>query len=797
MASKKSLASLADQIRGANKSQMESGDRFVGDGIVVGEDGMFRVVEEKADEKEKKLFARKAKSYDKKKAEEEKDKPKFADIEALAKKEQEEEAAQASESQAENAARVERLDRKEEVREESRKEEKKKDDKKTEKHRKESIGLLRMIARGAGGVAWKGVQVADEGLSTVSPLYGAARKIPAVAGNAVGGVLDALSMVFPTLLAARGAAGAVGNVLSPLKEGWQEGRNYQDERKKHWTEHWKNRKEKFEREDEEDQTPIEDGDDETLDYLKKIYEVLAKGDTRDEHSQRIESRERRERVEKEREEKHDAPVQQAHETLRRRGHLLHNLSDMAQIGGAFGGRRRGGRNLGRRLFQLLGFGAVVAAIGPVVSALAGVGSAFAGVGAAISLVLGGGAALIGVMNTVGTGIISLATSVGNFFTRIGGGIARFFSGIANNPIIRRIIGPIGGIIGLEELNNRIDGLQDGQEELDQLFDSYDNAYRRRWARNEMERFNNSVEYSERQYGRNSPEAVRERNTRLRFYEEHRSYLEEEPGMPAPDDAFVPLMPEAFAPHAPMAAAGGIDHSPETAVNTSIPQEGRALLDTIASTESPGYNVNYGGGLFHSYADHPRNPVPITSGPHRGNVSSAAGRYQFIQDTWDGIAAELGLTDFSPANQDIAAWHLAQQTYNTRTGRDLLADLRSGDESRRSQIARTLAATWTSLPSGIEAASGGQSRFSNTYQSSLQRIQSSTAASRQAAMDSSQALMTHMDRASAARITTPIMNSTSRGGTTVNNNTVVNTTSQATDPSIMTQTNLIHSKGLVQ
>lgn len=98
-----------------------------------------------------------------------------------------------------------------------------------------------------------------------------------------------------------------------------------------------------------------------------------------------------------------------------------------------------------------------------------------------------------------------------------------------------------------------------------------------------------------------------------------------------------------------------------------------VLDKIASGESPGYNVLYGGETFSGFADHPRKKIPLDD----GNYSSAAGRYQFIAPTWDEQAKRLGLKDFSPANQDLAAWDLAARTYGNKTGRALLDDVWSG------------------------------------------------------------------------------------------------------------------------
>jgi muramidase (phage lysozyme) len=144
--------------------------------------------------------------------------------------------------------------------------------------------------------------------------------------------------------------------------------------------------------------------------------------------------------------------------------------------------------------------------------------------------------------------------------------------------------------------------------------------------------------------------------------------------------------------------------PGGAVNSALPPEARGLLDTIARTESAGrYNVRYGGATdktFQDFTDHPRVAEPITSGPDVGKTSSAAGRYQFIGSTWDQQAKKLGLKDFSPANQDAAAWDLAQTEYKSKTGKDLLTTLKSGDTS---DVLTSLSGQWSSLPGGRQPA----------------------------------------------------------------------------------------------
>lgn len=117
---------------------------------------------------------------------------------------------------------------------------------------------------------------------------------------------------------------------------------------------------------------------------------------------------------------------------------------------------------------------------------------------------------------------------------------------------------------------------------------------------------------------------------------------------------------------------------------------QSILDRIASGESSGagYNQLFGGYQFTSFRDHPRIPIPI---PGSSQVSTAAGRYQITAPTWDRLKTQLGLKDFSPASQDVAALALAKQTYIQKTGRDLEADAAAGQVSWP-----VLANQWTSL-----------------------------------------------------------------------------------------------------
>ena len=83
---------------------------------------------------------------------------------------------------------------------------------------------------------------------------------------------------------------------------------------------------------------------------------------------------------------------------------------------------------------------------------------------------------------------------------------------------------------------------------------------------------------------------------------------------------------------------------------------KAFLDMLASSEGTiylgdnGYNVLVGGGLFDSYADHPRKPITVRA----GLISTAAGRYQLLARYFDAYKKQLNLPDFSPASQDAIA-----------------------------------------------------------------------------------------------------------------------------------------------
>ncbi|MFN7881713.1 MAG: glycoside hydrolase family 104 protein [bacterium] len=109
-----------------------------------------------------------------------------------------------------------------------------------------------------------------------------------------------------------------------------------------------------------------------------------------------------------------------------------------------------------------------------------------------------------------------------------------------------------------------------------------------------------------------------------------------------------------------------------------------------TADPDGYRRHFGGDLFTSFADHPR--VKKTYKLSKGGTltSSAAGAYQFLEKTWDGLVKQYGkstLPDFSPSSQDFGAVALIR-------GRDALRDVEEG----RFEIAlRKCNPEWASLP----------------------------------------------------------------------------------------------------
>ncbi|WP_111818280.1 glycoside hydrolase family 24 protein [Acinetobacter baumannii] len=89
---------------------------------------------------------------------------------------------------------------------------------------------------------------------------------------------------------------------------------------------------------------------------------------------------------------------------------------------------------------------------------------------------------------------------------------------------------------------------------------------------------------------------------------------------------------------------------------------RKMLDLIAATEGVkyGYNTLFGNQKIDNLSWHPSIKKPFTQTDGQIKYTTAAGRYQFLKDTWDGVARQYGLKDFSPQSQDLGALALLAQ-----------------------------------------------------------------------------------------------------------------------------------------
>ena len=118
---------------------------------------------------------------------------------------------------------------------------------------------------------------------------------------------------------------------------------------------------------------------------------------------------------------------------------------------------------------------------------------------------------------------------------------------------------------------------------------------------------------------------------------------------------------------------------------------RKMLDLISYTEGTqanGYYTTFGGGRQSSLATHENQRKRFKQTDGKSNVSSAAGRYQFIKSTWDSLARQYGLSDFGERNQDIGALALIAQ--KGQLERVVAGDIKGA--------AANLGSVWASLPS---------------------------------------------------------------------------------------------------
>lgn len=142
---------------------------------------------------------------------------------------------------------------------------------------------------------------------------------------------------------------------------------------------------------------------------------------------------------------------------------------------------------------------------------------------------------------------------------------------------------------------------------------------------------------------------------------------------------------------------------------------RAMLDAIGFSEGTdkrfGYATHVGGRRSAAGAGQKDRSVVYLGRDKAGRPlrSSADGRYQFLNSTWDGDARSLGLTDFSPHSQDLAAVYELMKS-------GAINPLMSGDFGGAVHAARRV---WASFPgAGYNQGERSLSSLQKVYDRSL-------------------------------------------------------------------------------
>ena len=132
-------------------------------------------------------------------------------------------------------------------------------------------------------------------------------------------------------------------------------------------------------------------------------------------------------------------------------------------------------------------------------------------------------------------------------------------------------------------------------------------------------------------------------------------------------------------------------------STGISDVERAWLNMISSKESD--QGSYNSINYRAKKALKNGKMKITGAPghhpFEGQTGiTAAGRYQFLWNTWEEVcdAAGLDKNDFSPENQDRAALALAKSKYKRNFNRDLVADLQ--DPKLRAQAIKGSTGPWS-------------------------------------------------------------------------------------------------------
>ncbi|WP_330203212.1 glycoside hydrolase family 24 protein [Cyanobacterium sp. DS4] len=136
---------------------------------------------------------------------------------------------------------------------------------------------------------------------------------------------------------------------------------------------------------------------------------------------------------------------------------------------------------------------------------------------------------------------------------------------------------------------------------------------------------------------------------------------------------------------------------------------RALMLTISASESNhknSYFLLYGGDHVHNLEQHPNQCIPIKTRVNQGKCSTAAGRYQFLNFTWQEKASKYhpapqksnhGISySFEPEYQDAVVYKWLKDHHQWNI--DILTLLK---QDRVEEVLKELSGVWTSLGGGIE------------------------------------------------------------------------------------------------
>ena len=115
-----------------------------------------------------------------------------------------------------------------------------------------------------------------------------------------------------------------------------------------------------------------------------------------------------------------------------------------------------------------------------------------------------------------------------------------------------------------------------------------------------------------------------------------------------------------------------------------------IIGTLESNNQ--YNVIFGGEIFNDFSKHPNK----VGGRTADGLSTAAGRYQFIYDTFTNLVnknPQADINDFSPESQDKAFLLLLAE-------QGVLEDVMQGGKGHTRAI-ENLGTQFTSLPSSVD------------------------------------------------------------------------------------------------